>query len=152
MIPSSVSEALTCDSDCSCAVRPTYRSQAASSLHEEQLHAKVRERHDHAITSSESERRRAERAEARCQRLVAALRDTQRRVVDSHEGLEVMEDTATVAAAQALGRFYSNEMWESGCRRAVNDENAAAAQRRRSRQALRDQLALPGMAACVVGP
>ena len=165
-------------------IEEVQRRQAGWALREEELHGQLRSRQLEGVEVVESERRRAERAEARCQQLVKALRALERKVVDdrqhpSHYHQQVGqgqggagfaasslmrteelraeharggESAGTFGAAHALGQFYSHTMREQRHAKEEEAARAAAAQRRRSKQALQHQLALPGMAACLVAP
>ena len=121
-------------------------------MQEERRHAAARSRSGAASATVEAERKRADRAESRCRQLVGALREAERKIVDAHQGLGAPRaaESETVAAAQRLGRHYSEVLWESERAREAEAGRADAAQRQRARRVLRDQLALPGMAACLV--
>ena len=127
------------------------RREAAAILSEEKLHAAARQSVGRASAGVDEERKRADRAEARCQHLVAALRSMQRRYVDE-EAEAPVDERPNWEAASAYARHREHVMWERGRAREAEAERMQAAQRKRMGLALRHSLALPGMAASLVHP
>ena len=135
------------------------RAEAAAALREEKLHEKLRESAEQAMSSSGSEKRRADRAEERARHLVSALRALERRVVDGEQQqTSVLQararsyDDRTVAAAKQLATEVGDARWEQARVRSALRARSDAMLTRNTRQSVRDHLALPGMAACLVAP
>ena len=106
-----------------------------------------------------SSRFRSARAESRCQKLVAELRTTVRAVVDGHqtglgenEPLELLLNKNTVREI-ATNRDRQSRLsarWEQQRLRERTASQLELKAVERSRQAMRQQLALPGMPASLV--
>lgn len=109
------------------------RQHASAALREERLHAELSSSQQRTRESHTDEHARAERAEARCRHLVAALRATQRGIIDAAQG-----DMPTSAAA--LGSSF--DFYDPNGRARLRESGEAeidpevAALRRRHRNAV----------------
>ena len=136
-----------------------HEQTAHADLRELRLHAEVREVRSTASAACERERDRSARAESRCQKLVAELRTTVRAVVDGHqtglgenEPLELLLNKNTVREI-ATNRDRQSRLsarWEQQRLRERTASQLELKAGERSRQAMRQQLALPGMPASLV--